>query len=144
MSSSSQLTLLYDVWTLANTTERVLAAVLAPLQVTPGDFAIYSLLAVQGPLTPTEIARMTGSPATSLTYSLRRAERRGHFAKEPRAGDKRSYHVALTPSGRRLHGDAAKHFAVVMRHVERELPNDGELVRAALQDLREALESALP
>jgi len=144
MSDAPRLTLLYDVWTLSNVTERVLAAALGPLDLSPGDFALYSLLRVQGPLTPTELARASGSPAQSLTYALRRAEARGHIEKRRSESDRRSYTVSLTAAGIDLHVRAAAAAEQTLVAVESELDGGVASVRAALDDLRGALERIDP
>src|SRR5215207_4572566 len=136
VSEAPRLTLLYDLWTLSNVAERVLAAALGPLDLSPGDFALYSLLRVQGPLTPTELARASGSPAQSLTYALRRAETRGHVEKSRNESDRRSYTVALTPAGIDLHRRAAAAAAHTLLVVEADLDGGPDAVRAALADLR--------
>jgi DNA-binding MarR family transcriptional regulator len=144
VSDTRGLTVLYDVWTLSNVTERVLAAALSPLDLSPGDFALYSLLRVQGPLTPTELARASGSPAQSLTYALRRAETRGHVAKHRSESDRRSYTVSLTPAGVEMHERAEAAAEHTMAAVESELAGGVAPVRAALSGLRAALDRVDP
>lgn len=144
MPDAPRFSLLYDVWTTSNLTERVLAAVLGPLDLSPGDFALYSLLRIEGPLTPTELARASGSPAQSLTYALRRAENRGHIQKMRSESDRRSYSVSLTPAGVDLHRRAADAADSTMLTVEAGLPGGAGAVRSALHDLRVALERLDP
>ena len=144
MSDAPRFSLLYDVWTTSNLTERVLAAVLGPLDLSPGDFALYSLLRIEGPQTPTELARASGSPAQSLTYALRRAENRGHIQKVRSESDRRSYSVSLTAAGADLHQRAADAADATMLSVEADLPGGAGAVRSALTDLRTALERVAP
>ena len=86
----------------------------------------------------------SGSPAQSLTYALRRAENRGHIEKVRSASDRRSYTVSLTPSAVALHQRAAEAADATLLAVEADLQGGAGPVRAALHDLRAALERVAP
>lgn len=70
----------------------------APLR--PGEFAVYSALRLEQPVTPTRLAGVLGMPATTLSSALRKMSEAGHLNRTPNPADGRSSLVELTAAGR--------------------------------------------
>jgi DNA-binding MarR family transcriptional regulator len=69
----------------------------APL--TPDEFAVYSLLRLVHPTTPTRLAHDLGMRASTLSHYLRRMEATGHLSRRPNPEDGRSSLIELTAAG---------------------------------------------
>jgi len=70
----------------------------APL--TTDEFAVYSLLRLIGPTTPSQLASGLGMPASTMSHYLRRMADRRHLHRTRNPADGRSSFVELTKSGR--------------------------------------------
>lgn len=134
------LNVLLDVWSVARAVSELLNTALAPSGLTADEFAVYSLLARQGPLTPSQLAEQMATPPTTVSSYLTRFERRGHVVRERHPHDGRSYRVSLTDEGRRRHRRAAALFRPVRQGVENALGSDEAAVRESLGRLRVALD----
>lgn len=131
---------LLDVWSVSRATSGLLNGALAPSGLTADEFAVYSLLARQGPLTPTQLAVQMATPPTTTSSYISRFQRRGHVRRDPHPSDGRSYRVELTPAGRRAHRRAADLFRPVLRDVVDALGEEEPVVRSALGHLRKTLD----
>jgi DNA-binding MarR family transcriptional regulator len=69
----------------------------APL--TPDEFAVYSLLRLAQPTTPTRLAHDLGMRASTMSHYLRRMEAAGHLSRHPNPEDGRSSLIELTAGG---------------------------------------------
>jgi DNA-binding MarR family transcriptional regulator len=69
----------------------------APLK--PGEFAVYSALRLEQPVTPTRLATVLGMPPTTLSSALRKMTEIGHVRRFPNPADGRSALVELTDEG---------------------------------------------
>jgi len=63
------------------------------------EFAVYSLLRLAGPTTPTRLAHDLGMPASTMTHYLRRMDAAGHLIRRPNPDDRRSSLIELTTAG---------------------------------------------
>lgn len=106
-SPGSQLSLLFELYAAAGAARTLVAAAMADSPLTPEEYAVYSVLFDEGPHAPTELARRTGMPATSMSHFVRRMLERGHAERAPFAEDRRSYRIVLTPAGLAAHSGAA-------------------------------------
>ena len=70
----------------------------APL--TPDEFAVTSVLLLEQPVRPTELARLTGLRPTTLSNYLRRFEAGGIVSRRRDPDDGRASLLELTPEGR--------------------------------------------
>ena len=140
----SERTILLDVFAANQKRERLIAAALEGTELPPDDYPLYVYIGVEGPLTPTELARELGMPLSTVLFRSRRLERRGHAERIPNPEDKRSFLLQLTPSGNRLLGQARPAFRERALAVEARL---GKRRVAALRDglteLGEAIEGEL-
>lgn len=131
---------LLDVWSVSRAASGLLNAALAPSGLTGDEFAVYSLLARQGPLTPSELAGQMATAPTTISSYISRFERRGHVRREPHPRDKRSYRIRLTASGRRTHRSAAELYRPLLQGVVEALGPAEPAVRDALGQLRASLD----
>jgi len=107
------------------------------------SFAVYSVVGVEGPTTPSRLAEILGMPATSLSYTLRRMHEAGHLRRVPNPGDGRSVLVALTARGRRVLDEALAGFAEAITAFRAELDiEEPELLRH-LEAMSSALDRAI-
>ena len=133
---------LLSIWGVARAAGDLLNPALAASGLTADDFAIYSLLAKRGPLTPTELARHMAAPPTTVSSHLTRFTRRGHVRRVPNPNDRRSHLILLTARGRRSQQQAAALYEPVLHAVMAALGDDEPSVRAALAQLRGVLDRA--
>ena len=135
-------TVLLDVWLVFRSTTELLDRTLVPSGLNADEFAVYSVLSVQGGLTPSELAGWMAAPPTTVSSYVKRFESRGHVTRVPNPEDRRSYRIVLTDEGRRVHRDAAARFVPVLGEVVGALDRPEPDVAAALASLRAALDAA--
>ena len=124
----SRLSILFAVFAASRQVGELLATAMASSPLTPEEYAVYSVLFDEGPHAPTELARRTGMPPTSMSHFVRGLLERGHAERAPDPGDRRSYRIVLTESGLAAHEAASRAFAEA----------DGRFVRALAADEEEA------
>src|SRR5437660_11701724 len=78
---------------------RLLSAALADVSLRADEYAVYSLLFEQGPLTATEMARRMGMPLTTVLDYLRAMDDRRHLRRERHPRDGRAQQLSLTMAG---------------------------------------------
>jgi len=140
----SERTILLDVFAANQKRERLIAEALAETDLPPEDYPVYVYIGVEGPLTPTELARALGMPLSTVLFRVRRLQRRGHAERIPNPEDGRSYLLRLTPSGERLLAFARPLFRARALAVEARLGDERvAAVREALDELGRAIEREL-
>ena len=140
----SERTILLDVFAANQKRERLIAAALEGTDLPPEDYPLYVYIGVEGPLTPTELARELGMPLSTVLFRSRRLERRGHVERVPNPEDKRSFLLQLTPVGRRLLSRARPAFRERALAVEERLgKRQVAALREGLTKLGEAIEGEL-
>ena len=77
----------------------LLARAFADCPLTPGDFAVTSVLALTGPIRPGALSEHTGLRPTTLSNYLRRFEEAGIVVRRPDPADGRASLVSLTATG---------------------------------------------
>ena len=106
-------------------------------------FSFLGWISTLQPVTPGVLAAETGLPPTTIRDYIRRLVERGDVRRNPNPADGRSYHLVLTPQGKRRanHGWPAvlAAFGRVARHLER--PASEHV--ASARELRSALRHAL-
>ncbi len=70
--------------------------------VNPGEGHVLTYLASYGPCPISELGRVFGHRASTLTGMLDRLEGAGLLARRPTVRDRRSFLIELTPAGRRV------------------------------------------
>src|SRR2546426_9870485 len=76
-----------------------MTAALADVGLRADEYAVYSLLLEQAPLTATEMARRMGMPLTTLLDYLRVMDERRHLRRERHPRDGRAQQLSLTMAG---------------------------------------------
>lgn len=135
-------TIALDVYVLSQRIGALLDAALAPVEITPAEYAVYGQLG-QRSLTPKEIAGLLGLKASTLSGYLGAMQRRGHARRVPREGDRRSYQVELTSSGRDCLEKSRPLFRRALGSVVHHLDRDVEEVRRTLAEIDAAVSKAL-
>jgi DNA-binding MarR family transcriptional regulator len=133
-----QTTIPYEVWRIGRRLRQLLDTEFLDLGITAGEYALYSLLRA-GPMTPSEVSRRSGMPATTVSKALQRIEDRGHLSRARNPDDGRSTQVTLNQRGSRLHTKGWNSLERVIGWIDRELADDAEHVYFALIRLDNAL-----
>ena len=133
----ADLSILYNVHVIASRTDAALAEALKDMS--PQDFALYSLIRVQGPLSPRDISLRHGTPASSVSAALHRIETAGHLQRRSHPSDNRTFLVELTKEGTVAHTAAREQFMAVLDPLTAALGPDLPTVRFALRRLASAL-----
>lgn len=134
----SRLSVLFELFAASRSVGELVAAALADSPLTPDEYAVYSVLFDEGPHAPTELARRTGMPPTSMSHFIRGLLDRGHADRAPAPDDRRSYRIVLTPAGLRAHAAASAAFAEADQRFLGALTVDEEDARAALRAIGRA------
>jgi MarR family transcriptional regulator, organic hydroperoxide resistance regulator len=112
-------------------THRLLAALdrrLEPMGLTAGEVNALACLGAGEPLALRDLVEATGQRPSTLTGVVDRLERRGLVARQPHPTDRRAFHVAPTPEGRRAIARVAEAFD----DLAATLPDDTARVLAAV------------
>ena len=138
----SHLSLLFELYAASRAVGELLAAAMADSPLTPEEYAVYSVLFDEGPHAPTELARRTGVPPTSLSHFVKAMHDRGHAERSPSPDDRRSYRIVLTAAGLAAHERASLAFAEADERFIRALPVDEEEARTTLRAIGKAASTA--
>ena len=130
---------LFDTWLVLHLARRTLDDALAATRLSGDDFALYHLIALNEPLTPTEIVHWTGMRRSTVSSYLRRMTERHHARVKPNPSDGRSYSIELTRAGRAVYDEANAQFLAVLARVEDALSGGAAEVRLAIEQLDHAL-----
>ena len=109
----------------------------------PADYAVYSVVAAEGRITPSKLADVLGMPPTSLSYVIRQMQERGHLRRLRNPDDGRSVLLELTVKGRRLTERAEAGFARAITTFRDELDVDEPALLEHLEAMTAALERAI-
>jgi MarR family transcriptional regulator, multiple antibiotic resistance protein MarR len=94
-------------------------------------YGLLSFIRVFGPVTPTDLASEFALPTTTMLDAVQRLVDRGYAERVPNPEDRRSYLVAITPTGEELTGRAAPIVRKIEQELERELGSPiGEAIEA--------------
>jgi DNA-binding MarR family transcriptional regulator len=134
----SRLSVLFELHAASRAVGELVAAAMADSPLTPEEYAVYSVLFDEGPHAPTELARRTGMPPTSMSHFVRGMLELGHAERSPAVDDRRSYRIILTPAGMRAQAAASAAFAEADQRFIRALAVDEEDARATLRAIGHA------
>ncbi len=138
-----EISLLFDVFVLNQHLRRLLAAGLVEAGLRADEYAVYSLLFEQGPLTATEMSRRLGLPLTTVLDYLKWMAARGHLRRDRHPRDGRAQNLALTMEGVAEQRRVNLHWNAVLLRLESALPIPPEAIRHALHALDDAALAAL-
>lgn len=138
-----EISLLFDLFVLNQRVRRLMTAALANVALRADEYAVYSLLFEQAPLTASEMARRMGMPLTTVLDYLSAMDQRRHLRREPHPRDGRAQQLSLTIAGISAHRRTNRAWEVMRVNLERSLPIPVDQVRRALQALDDAVIAAL-
>ena len=130
---TSRLSLLFEVSAAARRVAGLVQAAMIDSPLSPDEYAVYSVLFDEGPHAPTELARRTGMPPTTMSHFVRAMRARGHAERAPDPADRRSYRIVLTAAGLAAHAAAGTAFAEADERFVRALAADEEEARAVVR-----------
>lgn len=142
-----RISLMFDTFMMRTRMESVLTAALQPAGIRSGDYAVVSLIAVEGSMTPATLARLVGVAPSSLAGRVERLLRWGWIQRHPGSGDPRSWRLELTRAGVEVLQAAVPYARVCARQIDAALQDRGVepgAIRAGLITLSTALRSLLP
>lgn len=142
MARRADISLLFDLFVTSQRVRRVLSEGMARSGLKPDEYAVYSLLFEQAPLTATEMADLMGMPLTTVLDYLKTMSAAGHLERAPHPNDGRALQLRLSRSGVAAQKRASQHWNVVRLRLERSLDLPVDQVRRALQALDEAAATA--
>ena len=134
----SRLSLLFEFFAASQRVGALVSVAMAAAPLRPDEYAVYSVLFDEGPTTPTDLARRVGMPPTSMSHFVRTLLARGHAERETVAADRRSYRLALTDEGLRVHAAASRAFAEADARFQAGLGIDQDAARDTLVAIGEA------
>ncbi len=134
--------MLLDVWVLARLAGVAMDDAIAPSGLIAREFVLYALLDRAGPMTPTELARTSGVPATTISKMVRRVGERGHLVELENPSDARSRLLRLSPSGEEVLAKAEAGYATLAESVVAALGDECGQVEWSLARLGQALGDA--
>lgn len=140
------ISLMFDVFVVANRMGLLLGEALRPLGMSATEYALLSLLVVQGPLTATEVTRLIGMPPSTLTGWVHQLEGGGLLRRRVNPFDRRSRLLDLTPAGRARYDAALPWARAASEALQRNLAAAGEsavMKRAELRRTSTALQKSL-
>jgi DNA-binding MarR family transcriptional regulator len=107
-------------------------------RLTTQEWKVLSIVADHGPLTPADIRRRSTQDKSTISWAIKRLEKRGFLVKKPAKGDGRTFQVALGKAGWTYY-DA---IAPKARALERAALK--ALTRAELKEFRRLVEKLTP
>jgi DNA-binding transcriptional MerR regulator len=143
-----RISLMFDTFMMRTRMETVLTAALQPAGIRSGDYAVVSLIAVEGSMTPATLARLVGVAPSSLAGRVERLLRWGWIQRYPAVEDPHcSWRLELTRAGVEVLQAAVPHARVCAQRIDAALQDRGvepDSIRAGLITLSTALRSLLP
>ena len=139
---AADLSALFDVFVLAQTVKELLDSALADAPLSPEEYAVYSQLRATPGITLTEMARQLSAPLTTASDWVRSMTERGHVARHVQAGDRRSYGIELTASGRLAHARTSRSFEAANSRFVELLPRPEAQLRGYLREATTAAREA--
>ncbi|HVR13762.1 MAG TPA: MarR family transcriptional regulator [Gaiellaceae bacterium] len=144
MPATGPPTILFEVFWTQQKRKRLVEVALEGTELPPDDYPFYVTIGADGPLTPTALAELLTIPLSTVTFRVRRLERRGHAERIDNPSDGRSYLIRLTPNGRKLLNRARPRFRRYAEAVEARLGNPKTTaLRESLIELRQAIDEEL-
>jgi len=134
---------LFDLFALNQRVRRLLAIALQDAELRADEYAVYSLLFEQGPLTATEMARRLGMPLTTVLDYVRAMDARGHLRRDRHPRDGRAQQLSLTMAGTAAHRRTNAAWEVMRIRLEKKLPIPIRDIRRGLHALDDAVVAGL-
>ena len=144
MPATGPPTILFEVFWTQQKRKRLVEVALDGIELPPDDYPFYVTIGADGPLTPTALAEILDLPLSTVTFRVKRLERRGHAERIDNPADGRSFLIRLTPGGRSLLNKARPKFRSYAEAVEARLGSSKtSALREGLIELRHAIDEEL-
>jgi DNA-binding transcriptional MerR regulator/DNA-binding HxlR family transcriptional regulator len=147
LPAEERMSLAFDSFLMRTRMESYLSAGLREAGMVAGDYALVSLLAAEGQLTPAVLARLVGVAPSTLGPRLNGLTERGWVERQANPASSRSWLLQLTPAGWAAY-DAAVPFAkAAFTRLDRALQDrrvDLVTLRQQIKILSTTLRSLLP
>lgn len=144
MAATGPPTILFEVFWTQQKRKRLIEAALKGIDLLPEDYPFYVTIGADGPLTPTALAEILDLPLSTVTFRVKRLEKRGHAERVDNPADGRSFLLRLTPTGRSLLNKARPRFRSYAEAVEGRLGGPKtDALRQSLIELRAAIDAEL-
>jgi DNA-binding MarR family transcriptional regulator len=144
MAATGPPTILFEVFWTQQKRKRLIEAALEGVDLPPEDYPFYVTIGADGPLTPTALAEILDLPLSTVTFRVKRLEKRGHAERIDNPADGRSFLLRLTPTGRSLLNKARPRFRSYAEAVEERLGGSKTAaLREGLTELRAAIDAEL-
>ena len=137
------ISLLFDLFVVNQRVRRLVSDALAGVSLRADEYAVYSLLFEQAPLTATEMARRMAMPLTTVLDYLSAMDARGHLRRQRHPHDGRAQQLSLTMAGVTEHRRTNRAWEVMRKRLEASLPMSEKSIRRALPALDDAVAAAL-
>ena len=138
----ANVSLLFDFFVTAQRLRRVLSDGLAGSGMRPDEYAVYSLLFENEPLTATEMAAFLGMPLTTVLDYLKEMSAAGHVVRTSHPFDGRAVQISLSRSGTAAHKRANAYWEPVRKQIEDGLSLPVATVRKSLQAIDDSASQA--
>ncbi len=135
--------LLQELYSAAVLVELLVGEELRAAGVAPQLFSFLGWISFLEPVTPGRLTAETGMPPTTIRDYIRRLVERSDVRKVANPDDGRSYHLVLTPKGRRLVDRGRPAVAAAFARLRPELERPAADHLAAVEELRRGLRQAL-
>jgi DNA-binding MarR family transcriptional regulator len=144
MPATGPPTILFEVFWTQQKRKLLIEEALEGTGLPPEDYPFYVMIGAEGPLTPTGLAARLEMPLSTVTFRVRRLERRGHAERVPNPDDGRSFLIRLTRKGQRLLDVARPRFRDYAEAVEARLGSKrARELAAELVEVRKAIDEEL-
>jgi DNA-binding MarR family transcriptional regulator len=120
----------------------LLAIALRDAPIRSDEYGVYSAVFMARHLTPTQLARSTGMPLTTVADYIRAMAERGHLERNPNPADRRSVLLSLSPAGEETVRAIMPVFTRAVRMIYEELTVPNDELLAALDAIALATERA--
>ena len=135
--------LLLQASTISQYVGQIVEQTVAPAGLPGFLLALLFHIRENGPVTPSAIAAVSGTPATTLRDNIQRLVAAGFARRMPNPSDGRSYLVELTPRGERVAREVEPALLAAYRALERHLDRPLSEYQEAFSAVALALERAL-
>ncbi|MFW2380584.1 MAG: MarR family winged helix-turn-helix transcriptional regulator [Acidimicrobiales bacterium] len=132
---------LFDTWLVSRAVSSLIDDVIKSTGLDADEFGIYSVLARDDGMTPSELSGWMSAPATTVSSYVKRFEKRGHVDRVPSIEDRRSYRLVLTAEGRATHRAAGELFQPTLAEVDEALGKQGPNLHLQLLELRRVIDA---
>jgi DNA-binding MarR family transcriptional regulator len=138
----THLSILFDVFALGQRVRTLVTTAMRGAGLRPDEYAAYSVVFEDGPMTMSALARTLGMPLTTAADYVRTMVERGHAWREAHPSDQRATVLTLTAEGLRVHRRASRAFDRAYQALARELTVDEGAAREMLQALADSVARA--